>query len=326
MPSPRIDDKAERTSSEAQLRAAIEAYLAMLEIERKLARHTLLAYRRELDVLFKLALAPPVDGQVLRIDDIAVRRWASRMHAAGLAPRSLARRLSAWRSFFAYLEERETLKSNPVANVRPPKIPKRLPKALSPELATRLVEAGADASPPDTLALRDHAIYELLYSSGLRLSELIDLDVTAKGARGYVDFEQGEVEVTGKGNKKRRVPVGLAARDALARWLSVRAQIANASENALFVSARGTRLSARTLQSRLKAHALARNIPANVHPHVLRHSFASHVLQSSGDLRAVQDMLGHATIASTQVYTSLDFQRLASVYDTAHPRAKRVKP
>jgi integrase/recombinase XerC len=248
------------------------------------------------------------------------------MHGRGLAPRSIARRLSAWRCFFAFLVERGGASANPVIDVRAPKVPKRLPKALSAELAARLVAESENQAESSAETIRDHAIYELLYSSGLRLSELVDLDVSARGARGWVDYAAGEVEVTGKGNKRRRVPVGASAMVALKRWLPVRVQLAQAGEVALFVSARGGRISPRTVQSRLKAHAIAQNIPANVHPHVLRHSFASHVLQSSGDLRAVQEMLGHSSIASTQVYTSLDFQRLASVYDVAHPRAKRVKP
>jgi integrase/recombinase XerC len=306
--------------------AEISEYLSMLEGERKLSPHTLSGYRRELDLLASLAQEAPSRGDLSRIDSVAIRRWASQMHGRGLAPRSIARRLTAWRCFFEFLVERGAANANPVIDVRPPKVPKRLPKALSAELATRLVAESESQAESTVETIRDHAIYELLYSSGLRLSELVDLDVTARGARGWVDYAAGEVEVTGKGNKRRRVPVGASAIDALTRWLPLRPKLARAGEPALFVSARGGRISSRTVQSRLKAHAIAQNIPANVHPHVLRHSFASHVLQSSGDLRAVQEMLGHSSIASTQVYTSLDFQRLASVYDVAHPRAKRVKP
>jgi integrase/recombinase XerC len=321
---PRTAEAPGLMAGEAQ--AAITEYIAMLEGERKLSPHTLSNYQRELDLLASLAGESPVNGDLNRVDHVAIRRWTSQMHGRGLAPRSIARRLSAWRCFFEFLVERGAANANPVIDVRPPKVPKRLPKALSAELATRLVaesENPADSTPE---TIRDHAIYELLYSSGLRLSELVDLDISARGARGWVDYATGEVEVTGKGNKRRRVPVGTSAAVALTRWLSVRSQLAQESEPALFVSARGGRISPRTVQSRLKAHGIAQNIPANIHPHVLRHSFASHVLQSSGDLRAVQEMLGHSSIASTQVYTSLDFQRLASVYDVAHPRAKRVKP
>jgi integrase/recombinase XerC len=302
----------------------MQDYLAMLQGERQLSQHTLSNYARELQLLAGLAQQEGLGSDWPRIEERHIRRWLSQMHAHGLAPRSLSRRLSAWRTFFTYLGERGALKGNPVQSVRPPKIPKRLPKALSAEQAVLLVTPEPDsdqASAPEQL--RDEAIYELLYSSGLRLSELIDLDVSALNARGYVDRGAGEVEVTGKGNKKRRVPVGASAFTALGRWLAVRDTLAAANEPALFVSSRGKRISSRTVQLRIKAHALKRNIPANVHPHVLRHSFASHVLQSSGDLRAVQEMLGHESIASTQVYTSLDFQRLASVYDSAHPRAKR---
>jgi integrase/recombinase XerC len=310
----------------APLQSDMVEYLAMLKGERKLASHTLSNYQRELEVLARLSGEPPARGDLLRVDSTTIRRWTAQMHAQGLAPRSIARRLSTWRTFFAFLIDKGIAAANPVIDVRAPKISKRLPKALSAELATRLVAESENAGEATLETIRDHAIYELLYSSGLRLSELTELDVRAKNARGWVDYEAGEVEVTGKGNKRRRVPVGQSALDALTRWLSVREQLALPQEPALFVSARGRRIAQRTVQSRLKAHAIAQNIPANIHPHVLRHSFASHVLQSSGDLRAVQEMLGHASIASTQVYTSLDFQRLAKVYDVAHPRAKRVKP
>ena len=304
----------------------MQAYLDVLEKERQLSRHTVLNYRRELKVLATLARAEKLDEEWSSVAERHIRRWIAKMHGAGLKPRSLARRLSAWRTFFSYLAENALVPGNPVLDVRAPKVGKRIPKALSAELAIKLVSP--DTSPEardDAPTRRDTAIYELLYSSGLRLSELLDLDLSPDKSRGHIDVRSGEAEVTGKGDKRRRIPVGSQALTAITRWLEVRFELALPGEQALFVSAKGKRMSARTVQLRLKAHALARNIPANVHPHVLRHSFASHVLQSSGDLRAVQEMLGHSSIASTQVYTSLDFQRLAKVYDAAHPRAKRNK-
>jgi integrase/recombinase XerC len=309
------------------LPAAIKGYLEILEKERQLSWHTVSGYRQELEVLATLMRAEGLSENWQHVEERHVRRWIAKAHAEGLMPRSLARRLSAWRTFFSYLAEEGQVPGNPLADVRPPKVAKRIPKALSAELAIKLVEANAnDPDQGEPAAVRDQAIYELLYSSGLRISELTDLDISSNHSRGHIDRRSAEVEVTGKGEKRRRVPVGSQALAALDRWLRVRDRLAALDEPALFVGPKGKRITARLIQQRLKAHALARDIPANVHPHVLRHSFASHVLQSSGDLRAVQDMLGHSSIASTQVYTSLDFQRLSQVYDSAHPRAKRVQP
>jgi integrase/recombinase XerC len=222
--------------------------------------------------------------------------------------------LSAWRAFFRFLRDRDaTLRADPCAGLRAPKSPRRLPSALSPEEAARLVTITDD----DPLALRDRALFELAYSSGLRLAELASLDA------GPLDVGSGEVRVLGKGAKERIVPVGAAAREALTAWLAIRGALAAPGEPALFVGRQGARLSPRAVQKRLAEWAVRQGLDRHVHPHMLRHSFASHVLQSSGDLRAVQEMLGHASIASTQVYTHLDFQALAKVYDAAHPRAKR---
>ncbi len=321
---PTTSPVASPTDTSGPLPAGMQAYLDVLEKERQLSPHTVLNYRRELAVLAALAASEGLHEAWSEVAERHIRRWIAKMHGAGLKPRSLARRLSAWRTFFSYLAEAGQIPGNPVQDVRAPKVGKRIPKALSAELAIKLVSPDtAPNAQDDAETRRDTAIYELLYSSGLRLSELIDLDLSAEHSRGHIDARAGEAEVTGKGDKRRRIPVGSQALTAIGRWLEVRSQLARPDEAALFVSKRGGRLSARTVQLRLKAHAQARNIPANVHPHVLRHSFASHVLQSSGDLRAVQEMLGHASIASTQVYTSLDFQRLAKVYDEAHPRAKR---
>jgi integrase/recombinase XerC len=237
------------------------------------------------------------------------------LHGRGQSPRSLARMLSSWRGWLAWLEARGEAKANPCAGVKAPRAARRLPETLSPDEAVRLVSR----EDPSPAGRRDRAILELAYSSGLRVSELTGLDV------GAIDLEAGEVRVTGKGAKTRIVPVGRAALEAIRAWLPERAALARPGELALFVGERGARLSPRMVQRRIKLWAAAAGLDADVHPHMLRHSFASHVLQSSGDLRAVQEMLGHSSIASTQVYTHLDFQHLAKVYDAAHPRARRKK-
>ena len=303
----------------------IERYLSQQATQRQLSPHTIVAYRRDLRELAEL-LGQPDWGDVVHAD---IRRLASKLHARALTPRSIARKLSSWRGFFNYLARHVALAANPVDGVRAPKRPKSLPKALSVDAAVHLVSGPAHPSAkPEPFELCNRAMFELLYSSGLRVSELAGLDVAyakADGALpaslGWIDLAAREVIVTGKGSKMRRVPVGSHALTALAAWLAVRPAPGDASA-ALFVSARGTRVSPRVIQLRLKAHAAKAGTAVKVHPHVLRHSFASHVLQSSGDLRAVQDMLGHASITSTQVYTALDFQHLSAVYDKAHPRAK----
>ena len=297
--------------SEGNPRSALARYLESLRTGRRLAAHTLAAYGRDGRLLESLAGERPLAS--LTAHDI--RRFVAALHGKGLAPRSLARVLSAWRGFFDWLVRRKDVAANPCAGVRPPKAPRRLPDALSPDEAVRLVSID-DASP---LGLRDRALFELAYSSGLRVSELTGLDVEA------LDAATGEVRVTGKGSKTRIVPVGRAALEAVAAWIPVRGSLAKPGERALFVGGAGRRVTPREVQRRIKRWAGLAGIAADVHPHMLRHSFASHVLQSSGDLRAVQEMLGHASIASTQVYTHLDFQHLAKVYDAAHPRARRRK-
>ena len=272
--------------------------------------HTRVAYLRDVAQLFALADPTPI----ARVDRAHLMRFVGMLHARGLSGRSLARTLSAWRAFYRFLADHDrSLAEDPSAGIKAPKSPRRLPAALSPEEAARLVTIDGD----DPLALRDRALFELAYSSGLRLSELAQLDVAG------CDLTTGEVRVFGKGSKERIVPVGAAARAAVSRWLAARGAQAGADETALFTARSGRRLSARAIQQRLGEWAIRQGLSRHVHPHMLRHSFASHVLQSSGDLRAVQEMLGHASIASTQVYTHLDFQALAKVYDAAHPRAKR---
>jgi integrase/recombinase XerC len=314
-----------------------DAYLASLATQRKLSPHTVTGYGRDLAELARLARALPDQPVPAALDRHHIRKFAAQLHGAGLSPRSIARKLSSWRGFYHWLAEHMPLASNPVDGVKAPRRDRPLPKALAADDAVRLVSQtspGKDAQAPAELCNR--AMFELLYSSGLRVSELVALDArytreAGHVSAGWIDFDAGEVTVTGKGNKMRRVPVGAPAMAAVVAWLGARPallrQDGSPACHALFLSGRGNRMTARVVQARIRAHGRALGMPAQVHPHVLRHSFASHVLQSSGDLRAVQDMLGHASIASTQVYTALDFQRLAQVYDAAHPRAKkRGKP
>ncbi len=290
----------------------LAAYLAELSDQRRMSPHTISNYRRDLEKLLAVAGETPLAG--LQVHH--VRRFVAQMHGQGLSGRSLARLLSAWRGFFLWLGERGLVKANPCDGIRPPKSPRLLPKALSVDETARLLELVEDDDPLQSA--RDLAMFELFYSSGLRLAELVALDCDALDAV----MNEGEIRVLGKRSKLRLVPVGSKARAALAAWAAVRSELARPDEKALFVGVRGARISPRVVESRLEKRALQLGLPTHVHPHMLRHSFASHVLQSSGDLRAVQEMLGHASIASTQVYTHLDFQHLAKVYDAAHPRAK----
>ncbi|HEX8957068.1 MAG TPA: tyrosine recombinase XerC [Burkholderiaceae bacterium] len=310
----------------------VDGYLDNLRTQRQLSKHTVSSYGRDLAQLLDMSQALLGERGWNALSHFHVRKFAAQLHAQGLDARSIARKLSCWRGFFEWLAESDkSLSGNPVEGVKPPRRDKPLPQALSADDAIRLVEQTPAARRADeSLVLCNRAMFELLYSSGLRVSELTGLDVQyAKEGRheslGWLDLDSRDVHVTGKGSKRRSVPVGSAALDALRNWLAVRASLVRLDPHPLFLSERGTRMTPRVVQMRLKAHALSLGIPTSVHPHVLRHSFASHVLQSSGDLRAVQEMLGHASIASTQVYTSLDFQHLAQVYDAAHPRAKKVK-
>lgn len=285
--------------------ALLEAYLMYLSSERGLSRHTLENYARDLRVLFAKMGKAGLDA--LQIQDI--RRVLAGLHAQGLSGKSLARTLSAWRGFYHYLVKRHGYTHNPCESLRAPKSPRALPKALSPDQTRQLLEA----QPGTTLLTRDRAILELFYSSGLRLSELAELKLT------QLDLTSSEVTVTGKGNKTRIVPVGKRAEQTLTQWLALRPT----GTDYVFPGRGGAHLGQRAIELRLKLWAVCAGLEVNVHPHVLRHSFASHLLQSSGDLRAVQEMLGHASISTTQIYTRLDFQHLAIAYDAAHPRAKR---
>jgi integrase/recombinase XerC len=291
--------------------AQVEAYLDHLANERRLAAHTLRNYRHAIALL--LELNPGISFE--KLTHAAMRRSVAQAHSRGLSGRSLAQMLSAWRGLYDWLVRHCGHTANPGIGIRAPKSPRHLPKALSPDIAAQLL----DAKPTDAAETRDKAMFELLYSSGLRLAELVSLDLSHAS-----DIcKQGEVTVTGKGAKTRSVPVGRSAREAMQAWLKSRAMLARAEVEALFVGARGERISPRVVQQRLDRWAKLHGLTVRVHPHVLRHSFASHVLQSSQDLRAVQEMLGHASISTTQVYTSLDFQHLAKVYDAAHPRARK---
>lgn len=304
----------------------IEAYLAAQAYERQASRHTLAAYRRDLDDLLRLSAASSATA-LRQLSNHDIRRCAMQLHGAGRSPRTIARMLSAWRGFYRWLARNGhegdggRLRVNPCDGVRPPKKGRDLPKALSVEQSAALLDGDrhGDVNQDNNAALlelRDRAIFELFYSSGLRLAELAALD-----RDGPLDLAAGEVTVTGKRGKRRIVPVGEKALAALREWLTRRAELAAPDEPALFVSQRGARLAPRSIEQRLTQWAQGSGL--KVHPHMLRHSCASHLLQSSGDLRAVQDMLGHASIATTQVYTHLDFQHLAKVYDAAHPRARK---
>ncbi len=291
-----------------------ERFLQHLQHERRLSPHTLENYSRDLNRLQEYCNAMSID-EWQALDSHGVRGFVAWRHRKGAGGRTLQRELSALRSFFNFLLREKVVGGNPGVGIPAPKVEKRLPKALDVDQTGRLLDIHDDSP----LALRDKAILELFYSSGLRLAELLALDLDS------IDRSDATVRVTGKGSKTRVVPVGRMAIEALAVWLKERGCFASPEQRALFVSKEGKRLSARSVQQRLRQWAIKQGLTTSVHPHMLRHSFASHILESSGDLRAVQELLGHADIATTQVYTHLDFQHLAKVYDQAHPRAHRRK-
>jgi integrase/recombinase XerC len=302
----------------------IARHLVHLEVERRLAPRTLAMSGEAFQRLRSFAEKHPVPLREVQVHH--VRRWAAQLHGQGLAPRSIAIILSAWRGLYRWLGRDGLVPLNPVDGVRAPKAAKPLPKALPVDQAMALADHHPDAGDggDPRLEARDHCIVELLYGCGLRVGELIGLDVAASAqAAGWIDTADATAHVLGKGSKRRSVPVGAAALKALQCWGELRGELAKAGEPALFVSNRGTRLTPSQLRSRLKRRAIQAGVNTHVHPHMLRHSFASHLLQSSGDLRAVQELLGHANITTTQVYTRLDFGHLSKVYDAAHPRAKR---
>lgn len=310
--------------SNRTLTADLGAFLTHLRVERRLAERTLAMYREALLRLQTFAEASTIE--LRQAQPHHVRGWMAQLRLKGLAPRSIAIALAAWRGLYRWWGRDGLVAVNPVEGLRPPKGAKPLPKALSVEQAVALAQHETQHGDP-VLAARDHAITELLYGSGLRIGEILGLDVAAGvNARGWLDIADATAHVLGKGSKRRSVPIGGPALQALRGWLAQRPALADAGEPALFVSRRGTRLTPNQLRNRLRAQAQQAGLPTRVHPHMLRHSFASHVLQSSGDLRAVQELLGHASISTTQVYTKLDHQHLAKVYDAAHPRARRKTP
>ena len=311
----------------SQDRALTERYLEYVRTEKRLAARTVELYALDLAKLADFASA-----QQLAFTDVKnhhVRRWIASMHSGGRSGRGIALILSGWRGFYAWLGRQSLVASNPVQDVRAPKAPKPLPKALAVDDAVQFADFVSDDAP--WLEARDAAMVELLYGSGLRVGELVGLDAVASAqARGWVDMQAAQAQVLGKGSKRRSVPVGGPALRALTRWLDLRTTVtasgkSEADSAALFLGRNGTRLSAQSVWQRLKRRSQLAGLNTPVHPHMLRHSFASHVLQSSSDLRGVQELLGHANISTTQVYTRLDFQHLAKAYDAAHPRA-RAKP
>lgn len=310
--------------------ALVEKYLEFVRVEKRLAARTVELYSLDLGRLSEQATRA---GVALRdVRNHHIRRWVAQMHSAGRSGRGIALILSGWRGFYAWLGREGLVSSNPVQDVRSPKAPKPLPKALAVDDAVQFADFESDDNA--WLEARDAAIVELLYGSGLRVGELIGLDVVAgKDARGWIDMQAAEAHVLGKGSKRRSVPVGATAMQALQRWLEFRGPSGTTTAapvdalgadaaSALFTGRNGTRLTAQSVWQRLKRRSQLAGLNVPVHPHMLRHSFASHVLQSSGDLRGVQELLGHANITTTQVYTRLDFQHLAKAYDAAHPRAK----
>ena len=301
--------------------ALVERYLEHVRVGKRLAQRTVELYALDLRRLRRHAKEAGVE--LTRVQQAHIRRWVAQMHAGGRSGRGIALILSGWRGFYTWLGREGLVPANPVVDVRAPKSPRPLPKALSVDDSVQLASFENAENDPWTEA-RDAAIVELLYGCGLRVGELVGLDAAASAeAKGWVDLQAGEAQVLGKGSKRRSVPVGAKAVEALERWLAVRGTTGVAREPALFIGPRGRRLSAHAVWTLLRRRSLQAGLATPVHPHMLRHSFASHVLQSSGDLRAVQELLGHANIATTQVYTRLDFQHLAQAYDAAHPRAKR---
>ena len=312
-----------------------QRYLEHVRFEKRLAARTCTLYQLDLERLTQMAQASGV--ALVQVLPTHIRRWVAQMHSAGRSGRGIALILSGWRGFYVWLGREGLISSNPVQGVRAPKAPKPLPKALSVDEAVQLAEHDNPDDDP-WLDARDAAMVELLYGCGLRVAELAGLDVCAsdealRQGRGWIDLQAAEAQVQGKGSKRRTVPLGTAAVQALTHWLAVRPQVAgllnapvpaaSSQSLALFPGQHGTRLTPQSIWQRLKRRSLQAGLATPVHPHMLRHSFASHVLQSSGDLRAVQELLGHANITTTQVYTRLDFQHLAKAYDAAHPRAKR---
>jgi len=300
-------------SNLSPLLPAVEGFLRYLKVERQLSPLTQINYQRQLTAVISLLDESGVNDWTL-LDAARVRSLAARSSRSGLKPASLALRLSALRSFLDWLIAQGAIKANPAKGVATPRAGRHLPKNMDVDEINRLLEIDLN----DPLAVRDRAMLEMMYGAGLRLSELVGIDL------GHLDLASGEVWVTGKGNKERRLPIGRTAVHWIEHWLEMRELFAP-EDDALFLSKQGKRISARNVQKRFAEWGVKQGVSSHIHPHKLRHSFATHMLESSGDLRAVQELLGHANLTTTQIYTHLDFQHLASVYDAAHPRAKRGK-
>ena len=300
-------------NAESPLLSAVEGFLYYLKVERQLSPLTQINYRRQLTAVIDLLDELKVTAWP-NLDAAAVRSLAARSSRAGLKPASLALRLSALRSFLDWLISQGTIKANPAKGVATPRAPRHLPKNIDVDEVNRLLDIDLN----DPLAVRDRAMLETMYGAGLRLAELVGIDL------GHLELASGEVWVTGKGSKERRLPIGRTAVEWLEHWLALR-PLFSPQDDALFLSKQGKRISARNVQKRFAEWGIRQGLSSHIHPHKLRHSFATHMLESSGDLRAVQELLGHANLTTTQIYTHLDFQHLASVYDAAHPRAKRGK-
>jgi integrase/recombinase XerC len=312
------------TAPDAGHEPLVERYLEHVRVEKRLAARTVTLYALDLDKLQAFARAAPV--ALLAVQNTHIRRWVAQMHGGGRSGRGIALVLSGWRGFYAWLGREGLVAFNPVLDIRAPKAGKPLPKALSVEDAVQLA-AYRSSTNNAWLEARDAALVELLYGAGLRVGEVTGLDVIASpAARGWIDMDAAEAHVLGKGSKRRSVPIGSKALDALRSWLAVRALVPGTPQPALFIGQHGSRLTAQSIWQRLQLRSRQAGLGTPVHPHMLRHSFASHLLQSSSDLRAVQELLGHAHIGTTQVYTRLDFQHLARAYDAAHPRAKIKRP
>ncbi len=283
-----------------------------LQYEKRYSAHTLSGYKCDLTQFSEWLILIGIDD-IVEADSLSIRNWVASLHRQGIGGKTLQRKLSSLRSFYQYLIRKHLIKNNPAIDVRAPKTSRTLPKTLDADTLTQLLEIDSD----DILAVRDKAMMELFYSSGLRLSELVDLDIES------IDLQESTLRAIGKGNKTRILPIGRKANKAMEAWLHRNAEMAKGDEQAVFVSKRGTRISVRSVQQRLDYWRKKQGLEQHIHPHKLRHSFASHLLESSGDLRAVQELLGHADISTTQIYTHLDFQHLAKVYDKAHPRARK---
>lgn len=299
---------------------AVDAFLQQIAVERQVSAHTASAYRRDLDKLCRYAAKQSL-ASTRDLQSPQLRHCLALLHKGGLSSRSLQRWLSACRSFFNFALDKGWMDNDPSAGIQAPKSEHHLPKTLDADQVGQLLEASGTTFNGNTfIELRDRAMLELMYSCGLRLSEMVSLDIKA------LDLADAELRVSGKGNKARLLPIGRLAVGALKAWLPIRRDCPRAVGDALFISQRGTRLQARAVQKRFAKIGIIQGVDTPLHPHMLRHSFASHMLESSGDLRAVQELLGHANISTTQIYTHLDFQHLAKTYDSAHPRARRKKP